>query len=81
MNILREVAGGLFKMFVGDGVLTAGILIVVSLAGSLTSTDAVPPLVGGAILLFGSIVVLAASVVLSSRRLRGKTGSSSDDSR
>ena len=70
MNILREVAGELLKMFVGDTWLTVGILIVVSLAGLLTGSGAVPPLVGGAILFFGCIVVLVASVVLAGLRLR-----------
>jgi hypothetical protein len=81
MNVLREVAGGLLKMFVGDAVLTVGILTVVSLAGSLTRTGAVPPLVGGATLFLGSIVVLVASVVLSSRRLRSKTAIVADAGR
>jgi hypothetical protein len=67
MNILREVAGGLIKMFLGDAWLTAGILTVVSLAGWLTGYGAVPPLVGGAILFLGCIVVLVVSVLLSAR--------------
>ena len=73
MNVLRDVAEGLLKMFVGDAVLTTGILIVVTLTGSLTRSAAVPPPYGGAILFFGSIMVLVASIVLSSRRLQGKT--------
>ena len=72
MNVVREVASSLLKMFVGDAVLTVGILTVVSLAGSLTRSATVPPLVSGAVLFFGSVVVFVASVVLSTRRLRNQ---------
>jgi heme A synthase len=70
MNILREVAAELLEMFVGDAWLTMGVLTVVSLTGLLTRYDAVPPLIGGAILFLGCIVVLVASVVLYGRRHR-----------
>jgi hypothetical protein len=72
MNILREVAGELLKMFVGDAWLTVGILTVVSLTGLLTGSGAVRPLFGGAILFLGCIVVLVASVVLAGRRHRDR---------
>ena len=72
MNILREVAGELLKMFVGDAWLTLGVLTVVSLTGLLTGSGAVRSLLGGAILLLGCIVVLVASVVLSARRHRDR---------
>jgi hypothetical protein len=68
MNILRDVAGGLFKMFVSDAWLAVAILVVVSLTGLLTGSGAVPPLLGGAALFVGCILVLVASVVLASRR-------------
>ena len=70
MNILREVAGGLLKMFVGDAWLTLGVLSVVSLSGLLTGSGVVPPLLGGAILFLGCIVVLVASVAVAGRRHR-----------
>ena len=44
MNILRELAGGLLKMFVGDAWLTVGILSVVSLTALLTGSGVVRPL-------------------------------------
>jgi hypothetical protein len=72
MNILREVAGGLLKMFVGDAWLTLGVLSVVSLTGLLTGSGAVPSLLGGAILFFGCIVVLVASVAVYGRRHRDR---------
>ena len=72
MNILREVAGGLLKMFVGDAWLTVGILVVVSLTGLLTGSGAMRPMVGGALLFSGCIVVLVASVAFYGRRHRDR---------
>ncbi len=72
MNILREIASGLLKMFVGDTWLTVGILTVVSLTGLLTGSGAAPPLLGGAILFLGCIVVLVASVAVYGRRHRDR---------
>jgi len=70
MTMLREVAGGVYKMFVSDAWSTGGILGVVSLTAALKGYGVVPPLVGGAILFFGCIAVLVAGVVLSGRRGR-----------
>jgi hypothetical protein len=72
MNILREVACGLLKMFVGDAWLTLGILSVVSLTGLLIGSGAVRPLFGGTILFLGCIVVLVASVAVYGRRQRDR---------
>ena len=72
MNILREVAGGLLKMFVGDAWLTVGVLSVVSLSGLLTASGVVRPLFGGALLFLGCIVVLVASVAFYGRRHRDR---------
>jgi hypothetical protein len=68
MNILREVAGELFAMFVSDAWMVIGILLVVSLTGLLTVSRAVPPLLAGTILLLGCIGVLVSSVVTYGRR-------------
>lgn len=76
MNILREVADTLLKMFIGDAFLTVSILIVVSLTGFLTRSNAVPPLVGGAVLFLGCVVVLVASVVHAGRRYRNRRSTS-----
>ncbi len=72
MNILREVAGELRKMFVGDTWIAGGILSVVSLTGWLTARGAVPLLVGGALLFLGCVVVLVGSIVLSARGYRAR---------
>jgi hypothetical protein len=70
MNLLREVAGGLHKMFVADAWLAIGTLTVVSLTGLLTRLVCVGPLTGGAVLLLGCIAVLVASLALAGRRHR-----------
>ena len=72
MNILREVAGALLKMFVGDGWLTVGILMVVALTALLMGSDVMPPLFGGAVLLIGCVVVLVASVAVYGQRQRDR---------
>jgi uncharacterized membrane protein YhaH (DUF805 family) len=72
MNILRDVAANLFKMFVGDIWLTAGTLAVVALTGLLTDSGAVRPLFGGALLFIGCLAVLVASVALHARRQRDR---------
>jgi hypothetical protein len=72
MNVLRDVAGGLHKMFVADTWLAMGIVAVVSVTGLLTGIEAVGSLVGGALLLLGCVAVLIASIVLSGRRHRGR---------
>jgi hypothetical protein len=72
MNILREVAGGLHKMFAADTWLAVGILAVISLTGLFMGLESVGSLVGGAVLLLGCIAVLMASVLLTGRRDRGR---------
>ena len=67
MKMLRELGGTLLSMFVGDGRLASGILIVVAMTGVLTRFGIAPPAFGGAILLLGCIVVLLASVDVSGR--------------
>jgi len=68
MNLLREIASNLAKMFIGDAWLAAGILVVVGMAALLTSSGIARGLLGGALLLFGCIVVLSGSVALHCRR-------------
>lgn len=72
MNLLREVAVALHKMFAADTWLAVGILTVIPLTGLLMGLEAVGSLVGGAVLLVGSIAVLMASVLLTGPRDRGR---------
>jgi len=79
MNFLHDAAGALVKMFVGDAWLSVGVLIIVSLTGLVTESGVVPPLVGGAILFLGCIVVLVVSVVRADRRLRNRRRGSTEN--
>ncbi len=71
MNLIRDVAGELRKMFVGDVWLSLGIVLVVALAASLMGPGEASSLVGGAVLLIGCVAVLVASVVIASSRRGG----------
>ena len=62
MSILKDVLSELFSMFVADARLTAAILAMVVVAAALIDATNMPPLVGGIILLIGSIAVLFLSV-------------------
>ncbi len=61
--ILHEVAG----LFVDDGMLAAGVLIVVAAAAVSELLMADARIAGGAILLFGCLAVLFMNVVKASR--------------
>lgn len=62
MNILREVIGDLFKMFVADARMSMAIVILVALVALLIDAAHLPPLAGGLFLLAGCIIVLLVSV-------------------
>lgn len=68
MSILKDVLAELFGMFMADMRLTAAILAVVALAAVLIDTAAVTPLVGGAVLLLGTLTILFVAVLLAARQ-------------
>ncbi len=68
MTVLEEVARDLAGMFVADARLTAAVLAVVALSWAALDVARAPGLVGGALLVFGSLAVLLASVVSAARR-------------
>ncbi|MEH2560751.1 hypothetical protein [Bradyrhizobium sp. AZCC 2289] len=63
-NALRELAG----LFVDDGALALVIIAVVVLAGMVATLMPGAPLAAGAILLFGCLAALLASVARAARR-------------
>ncbi|WMT71964.1 hypothetical protein [Bradyrhizobium sp. Ash2021] len=63
-NALRELAG----LFVDDGALALVIIAVVVLAGMVATLIPDAPLAAGAILLFGCLAALLASVARAARR-------------
>jgi hypothetical protein len=67
MTMLKELAAELFGMFVGETRLTISILAVVAAVGSLVGFLGLDPLLGGAGLLFGCLILLVESVCRSAR--------------
>ena len=63
-DMLRELAG----LFVDDGALALAIVAIVVLAGIVAALMPGVPLVAGAILLFGCLVVLVLNVAKAARR-------------
>jgi hypothetical protein len=67
MTILKELAAELIGMFVGETRLTISVLAIVAAVGSLVDFIDLDPLLGGAALLFGCLVLLIESVCRSAR--------------
>jgi hypothetical protein len=68
MTTLKELAGELISMFFGETWLTVALLALVAVTGLLIDFAGLDELVGGATLLFGSLVLLVASVYRAARR-------------
>jgi hypothetical protein len=67
MTMLKEIAAELIGMFVGETRLTISVLAIVAAVGSLVDFIDLDPLLGGAALLFGCLVLLIESVCRSAR--------------
>ena len=67
MTMLREVAGELIGMFVGEKPLAIALLMIVATAGFLTSFTGLGRLVGGMFLLLGCLILLVESVCRAAR--------------
>jgi hypothetical protein len=67
MAMLNELAAELLGMFVGEKRLALAVLALVAVTGSLVDFTGLDPLVGGAMLLFGCLVLLIESVCRSAR--------------
>ena len=68
MTTLKELAGELIGMFFAETRLTMALLALVAVTGLLIDFAGLDELVGGATLLFGSLVLLVASVYRAARR-------------
>ena len=68
MTTLKELAGELIGMFFAETRLTVALLALVAVTGLLIDFAGLDELVGGATLLFGSLVLLVASVYRAARR-------------
>jgi hypothetical protein len=67
MTMTKELAAELIGMFVGETRLTISVLAIVAAVGSLVDFIDLDPLLGGAALLFGCLVLLIESVCRSAR--------------
>jgi hypothetical protein len=67
MTMLKELAAELLGMFVAERRLAIAVLAIVAAAGSLVNLAGIEPLVGGAVLLFGCLILLVESVCRSAR--------------
>lgn len=68
MTLLRDIVRELAGMFVADARLTGAILALVSIVAGLVLWTGVPPLIGGAGLLAGSLLVLVEAACREARR-------------
>jgi len=67
MTMFKELAAELIGMFVAEKRLTISILMIVAAVGSLVDFIGLDPLLGGAALLFGCLILLIDSVCRSAR--------------
>jgi hypothetical protein len=67
MTMLKELAAELIGMFVAERWLTMAVLALVAVTGSLVDFAGLDQLAGGAVLLFGSLLLLVASVCYAAR--------------
>ena len=67
MTMLKELAGELLGMFVAEKRLAIAVLAIVGVVGSLVDFAGFNPLVGGAMLLFGCLILLIESVCRAAR--------------
>jgi hypothetical protein len=65
--MLNELAAELVGMFVGETRVTISVLAIVALVGSLVDFIGLDPLLGGAVLLLGSVTLLVESVLRGAR--------------
>ena len=67
MTMLREVAGELIGMFIGEKPLAIALLMIVATTGLLTNFTGLGRLVGGIFLLLGCLILLVESVCRAAR--------------
>ena len=67
MTMFKELAAELIGMFVAEKRLTISIPMIVAAVGSLVDFIGLDPLLGGAALLFGCLILLIDSVCRSAR--------------
>ncbi|TMJ67148.1 MAG: hypothetical protein E6G83_08480 [Alphaproteobacteria bacterium] len=67
MTMLKELAAELVGMFVAEKRLAIAVLAIVAMTGLLVDLAGLNPLFGGAVLLFGCLMLLIESVCRAAR--------------
>ena len=67
MTMLKELAAELVGMFVAEKRLAIAVLAIVAMTGLLVDLAGLNPLFGGAVLLFGCLMLLIESVCRATR--------------
>ncbi|MBV8590545.1 MAG: hypothetical protein JO212_10890 [Acetobacteraceae bacterium] len=67
MTMLKDLAAELFGMFFAESWLALSVLALVAVTGVLIDFAGTDRLVGGAILLFGSLILVVASICNAAR--------------
>ncbi len=68
MNTLREILLGVVGLFVDDELLAVGVLSVVGLTVLLIDVFGTEPILAGAVLLCGNLLVLVLGAIRTARR-------------
>lgn len=68
MNLFRDIANELLKMFLADSRLAVAILALVGIVAGMLRLSSMDPLAGGAVLLIGSLFILVAAIFREIRR-------------
>ena len=68
ISIVGDVAKELLGMFLADARLTLSILVLVAIAAGLVDWPSLSPVVGGGLLVVGSLLILVEAVVRESNQ-------------
>jgi hypothetical protein len=71
MALLKDLGAEVIGMFLADARLSVAVLVVVAIAALLVESLETHPLVGGAVLVLGTLLVLLAGVRRAAWRERG----------
>lgn len=72
MTLVKEMLAELVGMFVGSARLTTAILALVALAAGVVRLAGIEPLIAGAALLFGCLILLVENVRRAGRQSRSR---------
>jgi len=74
MKIIQDVLAELFSMFMTDARMSLSALILVGVVAALLNYAAITPVLAGAILLLGSLVIVVEAAVRDARKRAAAKG-------